>query len=128
MSSPQRIVLGAWLAMLGLATARTLSQGRGLPQPSVYLSTAVLFTMLFGAAGLVGTLAAVFAVGVDVAAVTLPYFKGSSVGPLDQLAAALGSMSGQPPSAAHGQPSGPGGRVAAAPGPGGSTPGTLIAP
>ena len=92
--TPQRIVLAAWLGMVGLATARTLSQGRGLPQPGVFLASGVLFTMLYGGAAVVGPLAAVFAVGVDIAALALPYFRGATTGPLDTIASALEQVSG----------------------------------
>jgi len=94
MSGPQRVVLGAWLAMIGLATARSLARSQGLPQPSTFLASGVLFTMLYGAAAVVGPLAAVFAVGTDIAALALPYFKGGSTGPLDTLAAGLARLTG----------------------------------
>lgn len=103
MSGPQRVVLGAWLAMIGLATARSLGRSQGLPQPSVFLASGVLFTMLYGAAAIIGPLAAVFAVGTDVAALALPYFKGSTQGPLDSIAAGLGRLTGDM------QPAAPGG-------------------
>lgn len=91
---PTQIVVAAWLGMIGLATARTLSQGRGLPQPGIFLSSGVLFTLLYGGAAVVGPLAAVFAVGVDIAALALPYFRGGTTGPLDTIAAGLEKVSG----------------------------------
>lgn len=96
MSTPQRVVLGAWLAMIGLATVRSFSQGRGMPQPSVYLGSGVLFTLFFGAAAFLGPLPAALAVGVDVAAVASPYLLGrvTSNGPLDQAARQLDRISG----------------------------------
>lgn len=126
MSGPQRIVFGAWLGMVGLATARSLGGSRGLPQPSVYLSSAVLFTLLYGAAGIVGPLAAVFAVGVDIAALVLPYVRGGTTGPLDSIAQGLASISGGPSAAAAPAAGAAGPRTV--PGPGGSTPGTLVRP
>lgn len=102
MNSPQRIVLGAWLGIIGLATVRSFAGGKGWPQPSIYLGSGVLFTMLFGAAAFLGPLAAAIAVGVDVGALVLPYAKGGTSGPLDQLAGALGKISGGTPAAPGG--------------------------
>lgn len=127
MNGSQRIILGAWIAMIGLATARSLGGQRGLPQPGTYLSSAVLFTLLFGAGAFVGPLAAVFAVGVDVAALFLPYVRGSATGPLDSIAAGLASISGSTSSAGAAPVAGAAGPPAV-PGPGGSTPGTLVRP
>ena len=86
MSGPQRIVLGAWLAMIGLATAKSLTQKQGLPQPSVFLFSAILFSGYYVAASIaaLGTLVAVFAVGTDVAIVAAPYLQGRTAF-LDQL-------------------------------------------
>jgi hypothetical protein len=94
MNGSQRVVLGAWLAMIGLATARSLTQKKGLPQPGVFLSSAVLFSGYYVLAGFLGVLPAIFAVGTDVAAVTLPYFKGQTTGPLNTFADALGKLDG----------------------------------
>jgi hypothetical protein len=79
MSGPQRVVLGAWLAFIGLTVAKSLSGGRGLPQPGVFLGSAALFTGYYVLSGIgpLGTLAATFAVGTDVAAVFLPYLPES---------------------------------------------------
>lgn len=105
MSGPQRVVFGAWLAMIGLSIARSLGRGGGLPQPSVFLGSAVLFTVYYGAAGFLGPLPAALAVGTDVAAVMLPYIRGGTMGPLDSLAAQLDKISGGPGTA----PAAPGG-------------------
>lgn len=94
MNGSQRVVFGAWLAMIALATARSLGGGRGLPQPGTYLASGVLFTLYLGAASFLGPLVAVFAVGTDLAAVLLPYYQGGKVGPLDQIAAGLQKLSG----------------------------------
>lgn len=102
MNGSQRVVFGAWLAMVALAAARSLGAGKGLPSPGTFLASGVLFTGYFAAAGLIGPLAAVFAVGTDVAAVAAPYFKGSTTGPLDQIAAALGKLDGSQPAAPSG--------------------------
>lgn len=102
MSTGQRVVLGAWLAMIVLATVRHVSDpaaGGGLPPPNAYIASGVLFTMFYGgstfAPGLFGTLA----VGVIVAAVLKPYVdaKGAipNSGPIFQLSNLLGSLSGQ---------------------------------
>lgn len=119
MSTPQRVVVGAWLAMIGLAAARSLGQSKQLPQPSTFLASAVLFTLLYGAAGIVGPVAAVFAVGTDVAALTLPYFRGQTTGPLDSIAAGLEKLTGAPASSS----AAPGG--APAPGPAAGSGGNL---
>lgn len=129
MNGSQRVVLGAWLAMIGLALARSLGAGRGLPSPSTYLASGILFTAYFAAAGFLGPLPAVFAVGTDVAAVALPYFRGGKTGPLDQLGAALSKLDGSinPPSAGSATA---GGTFGPAPGPNaGATPGGgMLAP
>lgn len=77
MSGPQRVVLGAWLAMIGLATARSLTSKQGLPQPGVFLFSALLFSGYYVLAGIgpLGTLVAVFAIGTDFAVVAAPYIK-----------------------------------------------------
>ena len=77
MSGSQRVVLGAWLAMIGLATARSLTQKEGLPQPGVFLFSAVLFSGYYVLASIsvISTLVAVFAVGTDLAVVATPYIK-----------------------------------------------------
>jgi len=94
--TPQRVVLGAWLAMIGLATVRAVAgPNRGLPAPSVYLGSGVLFTMLYGASSFLGPLAAALAVGVDVGAVVAPYLKGQS-GILDTAASWLDGIAGGP--------------------------------
>lgn len=123
MSGPQRVVLGAWLAMIGLATARSLGAGRGLPSPGTFLASGILFTGYFAAAGFLGPLPAVLAVGTDVAAVALPYFRGGTTGPLDQLATALGKLDGSSGSGSvSGGQSGPApGQSSSGPVPGGST-------
>jgi hypothetical protein len=94
--TPQRVVLGAWLTMIGLATVRSIAGGsKGLPSPSLYLGSGVLFTALYGAAGLVGPLAAVLAVGIDVAALATPYMHGKP-GLFETAATWLDGISGGP--------------------------------
>lgn len=80
MSGPQRVVLGAWIAMIGLATARSLTSKQGLPQPGVFLFSAVLFSGYYVLASIsvISTLIAVFAVGTDLAVVAGPYLQGRS--------------------------------------------------
>ena len=107
----QRVVLGAWLAMIGLATVRAIAgPSKGLPAPSVYLGSGVLFTMLYGAAGFLGPLAAAIAVGVDVGAVAAPYLKGQT-GILDTAAGWLDGLAGAAAPTSSGPA--PGGPVAA---------------
>lgn len=98
----QRVVLGAWLAMVGLTTARAvIGPSKGLPAPSLYLGAGVLFTLLYGASSFVGPLAAVLAVSADVFAVAAPALRKDAAGnprPLptiiDQVAAWLDGISG----------------------------------
>ena len=112
MNGPQRVVFGAWLAMIGLSVARSLGRSGGLPQPGVFLGSAVLFTVYLGAAGFLGPLPAVLAVGTDVAALMLPYLQGKTTGPLDSIASGLDKISGG---------------TGSAPAPGGAPGGTLAA-
>jgi len=93
-SGPQRVVIGAWLGIIGLAAARSLGAGKGLPSPGTFLASGILFTGYLVAASFLATLPAVLAVGTDVAAVALPYLKGGGTGPLDTIAAALGKLDG----------------------------------
>ena len=120
MNGPQRVVLGAWLAMIGLATARSLGAGKGLPSPGTFLASGILFTGYFAAAGILGPLPAVFAVGTDIAAVALPYFRGGKTGPLDQLGAALSRLDGSSSTSSSGsgttQAPAPGANAGATPG------------
>jgi len=100
--TPQRVVLGAWLAMIVLATVRSIAgPQKGLPSPSVYLGGAVLFTALYGSAGFLGPLAAVLAVGADVGAVAAPYLRGQP-GILDTAASWLDGLAGGAPQAPGG--------------------------
>lgn len=89
-------VLGSWLAMLGLITVKQVSTHSGLPNPGAYLSSAVLFTLLFGLAGLSPGLAAALAAGTVVGGAVSPYLKGKSTGVLDQAATWLDGVSGTP--------------------------------
>lgn len=100
MNQGQRVVLGAWLAMIVLATVRHVSnpsQG-GLPSPSSFIASGVLYTMFFGAAGFAPGLFGTLAVGTIVAAVLKPYIdsKGAipNSGPIFQLANLLDSVGG----------------------------------
>ena len=114
-----RVVLGAWVAAMGLTMVRSLTDptAPALPKPSAFLGTGVLFTMLYGASSFVGPLAATLAVGVDVGMVARPYLAGSSSPPLTNLAAFLGHLDGTGSSSSGaGTPaSGPGGQGDLAP-------------
>jgi hypothetical protein len=97
----QRVVLGAWLAMIVLATVRHVadpSSGGGLPPPNSYVASGVLFTMFYGGSSFAPTLFGTLAVGVVVAAVLKPYVAGKTTipnsGPIFQLATLLDSLSG----------------------------------
>ena len=100
MNGGQRVVLGAWLAMIVLATVRHVSNpsAGGLPPPSSFVASGVLYTMFFGAAGFTPGLFGTLAVGTIVAAVLKPYVdaKGAipNSGPIFQLAGLLDSISG----------------------------------
>lgn len=102
MKRGQQVVLGAWLAMIVLATVRHVSdpsQG-GLPPPSSFVGSGVLYTFFFGAAGIAPGLFGTIAVGSVIAAVLKPYVdaKGAipSSGPIFQLSNLLGQISGAP--------------------------------
>ena len=96
MSTSQRVVLGAWLAMVALATVRGIRSAGNLPQPSVYIGSGVLFSILLAIAGVgpLGSLAATLAVGVDVGAVMAPYLQGRTTGPLNDIAGFLNGLAG----------------------------------
>jgi hypothetical protein len=103
MSTPQRVVLGAWLSMIVLATVRHVSDpssGGGLPRPPAYISSGILFTMFYGGASFAPGLFATLSVGVVLAAIVKPYAdaKGAvpNSGPIFQLAKLVDSISGQP--------------------------------
>lgn len=112
MNGPQRVVYGAWLAMIGLSVARSLGRNAGLPQPNIFIASAVLFSGYYIAASFLGAFPAVLAVATDVAVVALPYLRGGTTGPLDTIASALSSISGDGGpggEAAKPKPAGPGG-------------------
>jgi hypothetical protein len=96
----QPLVLGSWLALLGLATVRqVLSPTGGLPSPSIYLGASVLFTGFFVAAAFAPDLFGVLSVGVVVAAVFKPYVNASgtalpNTGPIYDLSKFLDTLSG----------------------------------
>lgn len=96
----QPLVLGAWLSLIVLATIRqVLSQTPGLPSPSVYLGSSVLFTFFFVGAAFAPDLFGVLAVGVVVAALLKPYVNASGAtipdsGPIFQLSQFVDSISG----------------------------------
>jgi hypothetical protein len=99
----QRVVLGAWLAMVVLATVRHVSdpsQG-GLPPPSAYVGSGVLYTMFFGAAGFAPALFGTLAVGTIVAAIFKPYADARGIipnsGPIFQISSLLDQVTGTPP-------------------------------
>ena len=96
-------VLGSWLVMLGLVTVKQVSAKPGLPNPGAYLSSAVVFTLLFGLAGLAPSLAAALAAGTVVGGAVAPYLKGRTTGILDQAATYLGTLSGSNPPPAPAQ-------------------------
>lgn len=96
----QAVVLGAWLAMIALATLRQAtdpSKG-GLPPPSTFLGSGVLFTMFYGGASFAPSLFGVLSVGVVVAAVFKPYANaaaGAAIpqsGPIYQLSNLLDGL------------------------------------
>jgi hypothetical protein len=102
MRTGQKVVLGAWLSMIVLATVRHVSDppaGGGLPPPSGYISQGVLFTIYFGGSSFAPGLFGALAVGTVVAAIAKPYLdaKGAAVpqsGPIFQLAKLVDSISG----------------------------------
>lgn len=95
----QRVVLGAWLGMIALATLRSVSSpAGGLPQPSSFVGSGVLFTMFYAGAGFAPSLFGVLAAGVVVAAVFRPYLDANGAipqsGPIFQLSNLVAGISG----------------------------------
>lgn len=102
-TAAQRVILGAWLGMIALATIRrvTAPTSPGLPVPATFLGISVLFTMLFGVASAAPGFAAAIAVGVDVGALLSPYAKNNPrLSPLATLAGYLDALAGADTSAA----------------------------
>lgn len=99
----QTWIFGAWIAAIGLTTFRQIvgksstNLAGWMPTPSVYLGSAVLFTLLWGGSLVAPSLAAALAVGTDVGILISPYLKGSNNGILDQAATWLEKVS--PPAA-----------------------------
>lgn len=82
----QAVVLGAWLTMIALATLRQAtdpSKG-GLPPPSTFLASGVLFTVFYGGASFAPPLFAVLSVGVVVSAIFKPYLNAQAGAALPQ--------------------------------------------
>lgn len=96
-------VLIAWLVAVGLISVRSVvgSQGQPfpavLPKPSLYLGSAVLYTMLWGATFIAPTLAVTLAVGMDVAIFAQPYIQGSNTGLADSVSSWLNTVSPSQP-------------------------------
>jgi hypothetical protein len=98
----QPLVLGSWFAIILLATVRQVtSPTPGLPSPSVYVGSSVLFTMFYAGASFPGLapLFGVLSVGVVLAALMKPYINSTGAtiansGPIYQLSTLLDSMSG----------------------------------
>lgn len=98
-------VLLAWMVMVGLISVRSVIANNGqpfpknLPAPSVYLGSAVLYTMLWGATFFAPGLAVVLAFGTDIGALFQPYLQGKP-GLADSFAAYLNKVAPQSSSAA----------------------------
>lgn len=97
--SAQMWILGAWLGAVGLTTFRQIAGKSStnlagwMPEPNVYLGSAVLFTMLWAGSWVAPTLAVALAVGTDVGLIVSPYLSGSKVGILDTAATWLQKVS-----------------------------------
>lgn len=113
-SRARAIILASWAGFAGLVTVQHIvnPQQRGLPPPRLFLASGVLFSLFYLSAGILGTLPAVLAVGVDVAVLVNPYLKGASDASLiQQLAGTIDTIAGKSPGPAVGSP---GGRMATA--------------
>jgi hypothetical protein len=109
-SNGQRWVLGSWIAMVGFVTIRQIRQEQGLPSPGAYLGTGVVYTLLYGLAGVAPGLAAVLAVGTATAALAAPYFSNQpDSGVLATLTSWLNAINGTQPAAGQGASTKPGG-------------------
>jgi hypothetical protein len=102
----QRLVLGAWIAFVGLVTIRRLASpgAKGFPEPSLYLGSGILFTLFYVLGAAAPPLAGALAIGVDVSMLLRPYLPGqdASGSPATLLARWLDNLT--PPAA---QPSAP---------------------
>lgn len=87
-------VLGAWAAMIVVITARQLLAKTAMPKASVYLGSAVLYTMIWGGSLLAPQLAVALAWGTVFGALASPYLKGSGNSVVSQLTTKLNSISG----------------------------------
>ncbi len=103
MKTGQKVVLGAWLSMIVLATVRHVSDPattNSLPPPSAYIASGILFTGFFGGATVAPALFGTLAAGVVVAALLKPYVDARGAvpnsGPIFQLSRLVDSISGQP--------------------------------
>lgn len=99
----QAIVLGAWLTMIGLASLRQAtdpSKG-GLPPPSTFLASGVLFTLFYGGAAFAPSLFGTLAIGVVISAIVKPYFDSTGVipasGPIFQLSHLINGVANTTP-------------------------------
>lgn len=113
MSQGQRVVLGAWLAMIVLATVRHVSDPsttNTLPPANNYIASGVLFTMFYGGSSFAPSLFGALSIGVVLAAVVKPYATSRGAipqsGPIFQLANLLDSLSGTKTTAAGAAPGG----------------------
>jgi hypothetical protein len=89
------IVLGALGVMFVLITVRSVTTKPGLPSPSLYVGSLVLFSLWYLLAGVSPGLGGTLAIGTDVSALLAPYIAGGSgTSPLTQLAGLVQGISG----------------------------------
>jgi hypothetical protein len=94
--NPKGVILGSWGVAGAIITVQwVIGSQPGFPPPGRYLASGVVFSMLFIASAAVPELAAVIAAGTAFAMLLQPYLKGKP-GVLDQSAAWIGKLSGQP--------------------------------
>lgn len=99
------LILLMWLGMVGIITTKQVigdtstssSLATKMPEPSVFLGSAVLFTMLWGASLITPGLAVAVAAGIDISAIIVPYIKGNQTGLLQQAATWLDNATGGTP-------------------------------
>lgn len=114
MKPAQRTVLGLTLVLVALGTVRWVTDPaqKGWPSPKIYLSGAIVGTLMYGLADVAPSLAVAALGGLDIGILMQPFVAGHpAASPLNTLTSWLGAA----PSSASSQtssPPSPGGYIA----------------